>query len=135
MESSGEISTEHRRIKSNCINKRLEGNKYGGLETYMLRNEMAWLLYPCTINTIYKGQSRYLFKCPNMCSSLLEILQTEMKTIEIYATKRMSKENRKRYHSGTKRNSKSKSLQEKKKILGNNKGSILHKATIMSICV
>lgn len=34
-----------------------------------------------------------------------------------------------------KRNSKSKSLQEKKKILCNNKGSILHKAMIMSICV
>lgn len=63
---------------------------------------MAWLLYPCAINTIYKGQSSYLFKCPNMYYSLLEILQTKMKTIEIYTTKRMSKENRKRYR-GTKK--------------------------------
>lgn len=44
-ERSGEISIEYRRIKRNCINKRLERNKYEGLETRMLRNEMAWLLY------------------------------------------------------------------------------------------
>lgn len=36
-------------------------------------------------------------------SGLREILQTEMKTIEMYATKRMTKENRKRYPNGTKK--------------------------------